>query len=1123
MTEPIDLAEATAPVVNLASDAQFMASKLLPPFDDDEIETELQFHHTWEIEDWDSLPDKLYSPAFDGGDYSWKIFLFPRGNKFNSVSVYLACAPKGQDPANPDKDGPHWTCCAQFGIVMWNPDEPSVWKENKAHHRFEAEESDWGFSQFYELRNLYNKSPTSDHAMIENNKVNISIYVKIVKDVTGVLWHNFRNYNSKKETGFSGIRNQGATCYMNSLLQSLYFTTAFRHAVMGIPTEDEPDKVPAALQRLFFQLSTSSDGVDTRKLTKSFGWDSGDAFTQHDVQELNRVLMDNLEGKMKGTSVEGMLNKIFVGQMKSYIKCVNVDFESSRIEDYWDIQLNVKGMKNLEDSFKDYVQVETLDGENQYQATGFGLQDAKKGVVFTSFPPVLHLQLKRYDFDFIREQMVKINDRYEFPTEIDLAPYLDESIVPEESCEYALHGVLVHCGDLNIGHYYALIKPKKDGHWYKFDDELVTKATMKEVLEDNFGGDLLASDLAKSRVSNISPSYKRHTSAYMLVYIRKSRLDEILFDDKVPQHIMDRVKAEIEEEENARREREEQHLYMSMKISSIEQFKKLNYFDIAIWKQDPGLEDQSPEAHAVVYKAKKSLTAAEFIDQIAKSINYPYPERLRLWRVGERDNKTKRPGDPVDTSSNLPLEQIFAKNLKVRAEINLYLDIADVDPTTGEVISWYDNDLELGPRLLLFIKVFNPTTQSVHGFMTWVGRANQKVKSLIPDVLKALGWDPDTKIRLLEEVKPNFIEETDIEETFDQARIGDGDIMCIEKVEPDLSSLPVGGYKTATDYYNFLFKRLHIVFRRRVDHDGFNDENDNSPTPDVDVWLSASDEYDHVSAVVGEKLNVDPTHLQFFVTNPNGTVKNVIKRKTIVSHMISSLHGVSPHIILYDVLPMSLKEYETKQLVRFIYLTDGISQEHRHEVLLPQTAKVQDLLPYFESKIKLSPEDLSKLHFWVSSNHLFSQEVPLNTPVSEVVKHDTLYAQVLSSEEQEWLENNTDLSEGIVIKVYQFHKDPTSTHGVPFQFLLKPGEPFRETKMRLQKKLGMFDKLFERIKFAIVDVQHYDERQGSPYVEDEDEVLYDQFASDPELMLGLDHMNRTPRRVHTERAIFIKD
>jgi len=57
--------------------------------------------------------------------------------------------------------------------------------------------------------------------------------------------------------------------------------------------------VPAPSQRLFWQLQFSPDAPSTKLLTKSFGWGAMESFVQHDVQELLRVLTDNLESKMK--------------------------------------------------------------------------------------------------------------------------------------------------------------------------------------------------------------------------------------------------------------------------------------------------------------------------------------------------------------------------------------------------------------------------------------------------------------------------------------------------------------------------------------------------------------------------------------------------------------------------------------------------------------------------------------------------------------------------------------------------------------------------------------------------------------------------------------------------------
>jgi ubiquitin carboxyl-terminal hydrolase 7 len=431
----------------------------------------------------------------------------------------------------------------QFALVVWNKNHPHIFFHHAAHHRFTKEEADWGFTRFLETRKMFNTVWESwDRPLIENDSCNISAYVRVVEDETGVLWHNFNNYDSKKETGYVGLKNQGATCYLNSLLQSLYFTNAFRKAIYQIPTQNDESMTNSAytLQRLFYQLQTSNTAVGTMELTKSFGWETRHIFEQQDVQELSRKLMERMEEKMKGTELEKVLPEMFSGKIKTYISCINVPYESSRIEDFWDVQLNVSGNRNLLDSFQDYIQVEKLDGENQYFAGDeYKLQDANKGVIFQSFPDVLHLQLKRFEYDIQRDAMMKINDRYEFPEEFDASPYLDKDADRSEPWEYQLHGVLVHSGDLNAGHYYAFIKPNKDGWWYKYDDDKVTKARKREVLEENFGGPYKLPN-GQIRTLGKKGPLMRPNSAYMLVYIRKSRLDKILCpvtDADAPEHL----------------------------------------------------------------------------------------------------------------------------------------------------------------------------------------------------------------------------------------------------------------------------------------------------------------------------------------------------------------------------------------------------------------------------------------------------------------------------------------------------------------------------------------------------------------------------------------------------------
>jgi len=72
--------------------------------------------------------------------------------------------------------------------------------------------------------------------------------------------------------------------------------------------------------------------------------------------------------------VEGVINKLFEGQILKFIECLNVDYKSTKKDEYMDIFLDVKGCKNVYESFDRLTAEERLEGDNQYNAEGHGMQ-----------------------------------------------------------------------------------------------------------------------------------------------------------------------------------------------------------------------------------------------------------------------------------------------------------------------------------------------------------------------------------------------------------------------------------------------------------------------------------------------------------------------------------------------------------------------------------------------------------------------------------------------------------------------------------------------------------------------------------------------------------------------------
>lgn len=306
-------------------------------------------------------------------------------------------------------------------------------------------------------------------------------------------------------SGKVGLRNQGATCYLNSLLQGLFNTTPFRQRLYQWQYDaalhgDEARCIPLQLQRVFARLQLSKrPAVSTKALTASFGWTSSDAFQQHDVQEMLLVLLDALDRSLAlapdanvtadGTPLPSFAD-ILSGRVRDGIRCLECGNARSHSTPFVDLDVPLPGADNasVTQALQAFFAEEVLGAGDAWACDKCGIRGGAKQASLESLPPLLMLHLKRFSFDFRIMRRVKLHTALNIEKEVDMAPFLatSDTHTPQPDLRYELYGIMIHMGSAMGGHYFAYINPGEggvegEGGWHEFNDAGVKALSEHEV------------------------------------------------------------------------------------------------------------------------------------------------------------------------------------------------------------------------------------------------------------------------------------------------------------------------------------------------------------------------------------------------------------------------------------------------------------------------------------------------------------------------------------------------------------------------------------------------------------------------------------------------------------------
>uniref|UniRef100_A0A8C5C5Q2 USP domain-containing protein n=1 Tax=Gadus morhua TaxID=8049 RepID=A0A8C5C5Q2_GADMO len=256
------------------------------------------------------------------------------------------------------------------------------------------------------------------------------------------------------EPKYKGLRNQGSTDYLNSVLQVLFMTKEFRDAVQS--ESSHTSYIDADLKDLFLQLKTSSP--TTEYIICKLGIEN--VMKQQDAAQY-------FEKILSLASPEA--SQVFHGRLIHRTSCLCGE-STDEHNSFWTLNLPINnthnGVYNVEDGLKQFFSQSKLTGENQvYCDECKAKADTTTECEVGLYPKVLVLLLKRFEFSYYEMDYVKNNCPVDVPLNIDIP----------KGVSYELYATVDHVGDLRGGHYTATIQPADDGGcWYDFNDSWVT-------------------------------------------------------------------------------------------------------------------------------------------------------------------------------------------------------------------------------------------------------------------------------------------------------------------------------------------------------------------------------------------------------------------------------------------------------------------------------------------------------------------------------------------------------------------------------------------------------------------------------------------------------------------------